>query len=117
MDRLAAARPILSKGPKWRRIREFLQTDLLSPQSAGRYVPGIIRAAEYATQGVPRIGSNESIKEWLSMASFDMFSMILLGDLPRIADPSTESKPDDVVVLYVDRIRIETKQSLESTYS
>jgi cytochrome P450 len=85
---------LLQHGPEWKRIRSFLQSDLLSPQSAARYIPGIIRAAEYASKGA---ASNESkIKFYLNEASFDMFSMILLGDLPRIADPSTESRPDDV---------------------
>jgi cytochrome P450 len=85
---------LMQHGPEWKRIRSFLQTDLLSPQSAARYMPGIIRAAEYASKGA---ASNESnLKLYLNEASFDMFSMILLGDLPRIADPSTESQPDDV---------------------
>jgi cytochrome P450 len=85
---------ILEHGPEWKRIRSFLQTDLLSPQSAARYIPGIIRAAEYASKGAA--ANEDDLKFYLNEASFDMFSMILLGDLPRIADPSTESQPDDV---------------------
>lgn len=84
---------ILDQGPEWRRVRSFLQTDLLSPQSAGRYLPGIIRAAEYASKGAA--SEEDNIKAFLNKASFDMFSMILLGDLPRIADPNTVSKPED----------------------
>jgi cytochrome P450 len=85
---------ILGHGPEWKRVRSFLQTDLLSPQSANRYLPGIIRAAKYASKGA---ASAENVKHYLNEASFDMFSMILMGDLPRITDPSVESHPEDVV--------------------
>jgi len=86
---------ILEHGPEWKRVRSFLQTDLLSPTSAARYIPGIIRAAEYASKGAA--ANQDNLKLFLNESSFDMFSMILLGDLPRISDPSTESKPEDII--------------------
>lgn len=85
---------IMEHGPEWKRIRSFLQTDLLSPHSAARYMPGIIRAAEYASKGAA--ANEDDLKFYLNEVSFDMFSMILLGGLPRISDPSTESPPDDI---------------------
>jgi hypothetical protein len=39
---------IFQRGPAWKRIRTFLQKDMLSPQSANRYIPGIVKAAEHA---------------------------------------------------------------------
>lgn len=39
------------RGEEWRRIRRFLQTDLLHPESANGYVPGIARAASLASRG------------------------------------------------------------------
>jgi cytochrome P450 len=85
---------IMSVGPEWKRIRSFLQSDLLSPQSAARYIPGIIKAAEHASKGA--VSRQHDFKQYLNDCSFDMFSMILLGDLPRIADPLSESKPEDI---------------------
>jgi hypothetical protein len=67
---------ILQHGPKWKCIWSFLQSNLLSPQSAAWYNTGIIWAAKYARKGAAM--NEKDLKFYLNEPSFDMFSMILL---------------------------------------
>lgn len=64
--------PFFGRGPEWKRIRAFMQTDLLSPQSAAAYIPGVIRAAEMASKSAPAY--SDKVNDYLHLCAFDMFS-------------------------------------------
>jgi hypothetical protein len=91
----AAGAAILDQGPKWKRVRTFFQTDLLSPQKARQYVPAISEATRYASQGVVKYDSND-LNTFMEDASFDMFASLSLGTHTRITDPNFEADPQDV---------------------
>ena len=81
-------------GPEWKRLRSFVQTDLLSPASAQRYLPAICDAAWLAARGAPP--SAHDLNQYLNCASFDMFSNVMIGHNPRVADPTHETDPVDL---------------------
>jgi len=82
-------------GPKWRRLRSFLQTDLLTPKIAKGYVPGMIRAAEYASAGASKFSGPNRFPIFSARASFDMFTSVTFGEFSRVANPKTEGSSDD----------------------
>ena len=90
------SRGILEVGEKWRLVRMFLQTDILSPQSAARYLPHIVEAVPFISRGIPDRNPNDFMS-FLNRASFDMFYPVLLGQFVHLTDPEIESKPEDVV--------------------
>jgi hypothetical protein len=67
---------IMGHGEEWRRIRSFMQTDLLAPKSANRYLPGILQATRYCSRGLPHHKTN--VNHFLQLASFDMFCSVLV---------------------------------------
>lgn len=91
---LSVGTKLLSKGTEWKRLRRFVQTDLLSPKSARQYLPAALEAARLSSKNAPNFADN--MNEYLNLASFDMFVNILLGHLPAITDPTTEKLPEDV---------------------
>lgn len=93
-DRNLAIGGLLNHGPEWKRIRRFVQSDLLSPAAGARYVPAILEGAEIASRGAPYFSDN--LNEYLGLASFDMFSNVLMGHLPKVSDPTSHSDPKDV---------------------
>jgi hypothetical protein len=72
---------IMGHGEEWRRIRSFMQTDLLAPKSANRYLPGILKATKYCSHGLPK--HKHDVNHFLQLASFDMFCSVLLGARSR----------------------------------
>ena len=84
---------IMGQGEDWKLIRSFLQNDLLSPQSANRYLPGILESVKFISKGMPHHAHD--LNNFLKLASFDMFCSVLLGAFPRITDPDTVVDPDD----------------------
>lgn len=52
--KLGRAGEILGYGEDWKLVRSFMQTDLLAPQSANRYLPGILEATRFISKGMPR---------------------------------------------------------------
>ncbi|KAL7543730.1 hypothetical protein ACHAWF_007447, partial [Thalassiosira exigua] len=77
----------------WKRLRTFLQTDLLSPQAANGYIPGFIRTAELASKGAP---AWTDLNAYLNNCAFDMFNNMMLGQLAETANPNT---PTDEIML------------------
>ncbi|KAL9179789.1 hypothetical protein ACHAXT_007759 [Thalassiosira profunda] len=59
------------RGKTWKRLRTFLQTDLLSPQAAAGYVPIMVEAAKLASKGAP--ASVDDLNAYTNRCSFDMF--------------------------------------------
>lgn len=83
---------IMGQGEEWKRIRSFMQTDLLAPKSANRYLPGIIKATQYCSRSLPH--HKQNVNYFLQLASFDMFCSVLLGAFPRITDPDPSNRAD-----------------------
>jgi len=52
-SRNISAGSLIKNGAEWKRIRNFVQTDLLSPASAQRYLPAALEAAESISRGAP----------------------------------------------------------------
>jgi len=84
-------RAFFGRGEEWKRIRNFLQTDLLSPAAANGYLPGVIRAAELASKGAPACSAN--LNDYLHRCAFDMFTAVMFGELLEVADPNTPTDP------------------------
>ena len=82
------------QGENWKRIRTFMQTDLLHPTAARGYTSGIIEAAELASKGAP--ASVSDLNSFFERCAFDMFSTVMFGDLMEVADPNTPTDPEDV---------------------
>ena len=82
------------QGENWKRIRTFMQTDLLHPTAARGYTSGIIEAAELASKGAPASASD--LNSFFERCAFDMFSTVMFGDLMEVADPNTPTDPEDV---------------------
>lgn len=82
-----------------RRVRTFLQTDLLHPESANGYLPGISGAADLASKGakaaaeLQSLGEKGAINSYFNRCAFDMFSSMMLGIKSNTADISTPTEP------------------------
>jgi len=96
---------ILGHGKDWKLVRTFLQSDFLAPQSANRYLPGILKATPHISKGIALHSDN--LNNFLNLASFDMFCSILIGTYPRITDPDTAVDPadDEFCTKVVDQIQ------------
>lgn len=81
---------------EWRRVRTFLQKDLLHPDSAKEYLPGIIQAAEIASKGAIAFSNKENVdlKTYFNYAAFDMFSAVAFGEMTKIASSEVKSDPE-----------------------
>jgi cytochrome P450 len=71
----------------------FLQTDLLHPDSARGYLPGILEAARLASKGAPT--SKNAMNDYLSRCAFDMFSSLMFGEMTQVADLSTPTNQEN----------------------
>jgi cholestanetriol 26-monooxygenase len=91
-----AAKGLVGNGQDWKWVRSFLQNDLLSPAAAKRYLPGLIKAAQYSSKGAQKYALEGKLNEYLLLASFDMFITALMGSFPRITDPSAQTLQEDV---------------------
>ena len=79
------------RGETWRRLRTFMQTDLLSPQSAKGYVSGVAAAAEIASKGAPKHA--DDLNTYFNYCAFDMFNTIMFGELTKVSDPDSPIDP------------------------
>mmetsp|Transcript_3196 Transcript_3196/g.5817 ORF Transcript_3196/g.5817 Transcript_3196/m.5817 type:complete len:607 (+) Transcript_3196:243-2063(+) len=93
---------IHGRGEEWRRIRTFLQTDLLHPDSARGYLPGIIHSAGLASKGAQAAAilqsseeENGALNSYLDRCAFDMFSSMMLGIYTETADETTRTDPEN----------------------
>ena len=84
----------MGRGETWKRLRNFLQTDMLSPQAAKGYIPGMVEAAELASKGAP--ASCSDLNAYTNRCSFDLFCSLMLGELTMMADPNTGKNPENV---------------------
>jgi len=90
----SAGTALFSQGESWQRIRRFMQTDLLSPDAAKGYVPGMIKACQTASQGAPLHAKN--INGYTAQCSFDMFSSIVFGEFPGLAGRGKKEEQDEM---------------------
>ena len=72
------------RGESWKRMRTFLQTDLLSPQASKRYIPGMVQAAQIASQAAP--ASVDDLNAFANRCAFDMFISLMFGELSKTAN-------------------------------
>eukprot|EP00579_Thalassiosira_antarctica_P005575 CAMPEP_0201901928 /NCGR_PEP_ID=MMETSP0902-20130614/54691_1 /ASSEMBLY_ACC=CAM_ASM_000551 /TAXON_ID=420261 /ORGANISM="Thalassiosira antarctica, Strain CCMP982" /LENGTH=676 /DNA_ID=CAMNT_0048435913 /DNA_START=32 /DNA_END=2064 /DNA_ORIENTATION=+ len=93
---------IHGRGEEWRRIRTFLQTDMLHPDSARGYLPGIIHSAGLASKGAQAAAmlqssgeENGALNSYLNRCAFDMFSSMMLGIYTETADETTRTDPEN----------------------
>jgi len=70
---------LLSRGKEWKRIRSFIQKDLLAPASAKEYLGGILKGAEKASAKAPLFAEQGNYNRFLNFAAMDMFAEILFG--------------------------------------
>jgi cytochrome P450 len=82
------------RGETWKRLRTFLQTDLLSPQAAAGYVPRMVEAAQLASRGAPAAASE--LNAYTNRCSFDLFCSLMFGELTKMADPETGHNEENV---------------------
>ncbi len=83
------------QGETWRSVRTFMQSDLLSPQAARGYVPLVVEAAQIASKGAKHYSDN--LNTYLNYCAFDMFQTIMFGELTKVADPNTNTDPQNLV--------------------
>jgi cytochrome P450 len=86
---------LMGRGEEWKRIRTFMQTDLMQPESARGYVPGMVEAARLASAGAP--ASADDLNNYLGRCAFDLFSTIMFGELTNVSDMTTPTDPDNEV--------------------
>ena len=72
---------LFGRSTDWKRMRMFLQTDLLNPTAADGYLMGVIQAAEVASQGVSAFTAIQDLNSFLNHAAFDMFCTIMFGEM------------------------------------
>eukprot|EP00804_Cyclotella_cryptica_P008771 CCRYP_015621-RA/>CCRYP_015621-RA protein AED:0.02 eAED:0.02 QI:311/1/1/1/0.5/0.33/3/287/576 len=85
----------VGRGETWKRIRSFMQTDMLSPQSAAGYIPIMVEAATLASRGAP--ASAADLNGYANRCSFDLFTALMFGNLSKMADPQTGHDQENIV--------------------
>jgi len=80
---------LLGQSEGWKTQRTFLQTGMLDPKAAKAYVPGIVQAAQLASQGAPDASHRNQLNYYLNLCAFDMFSSFMLGELTQCANRSS----------------------------
>lgn len=85
---------LFGQGEDWKRLRTFLQTDLLHPEAARGYIPGMLQASQLASKGAP--ASSEELNNYLSRVSFDLFSTIMFGEYTKTADKTVPADPENI---------------------
>ena len=83
-----------TQGEEWKRIRRFMQTDLLSPDAAKGYLPAMIKACDVASKGAP--SHTKNINDYTAQCSFDMFSGLVFGEFPGLAGNGDKKDEQDV---------------------
>lgn len=84
---------LFQQGEEWKRIRTFMQTDLLHPEAAKGYVAGMVQAAQIASKGAPYCKDN--LNQFFNRCAFDLFASIMFGELTKSADPNSKTDPEN----------------------
>jgi len=84
---------LLGKGERWKSHRVFLQTGMMDPRAVKGFIPGIVKAAEFASKGAPHY--SKKLNLYINYCVFEMFNTFMFGDLTHIADPGTTSDPEN----------------------
>lgn len=91
---------IFGNGASWKKQRKFLQTGMLDPRAAKRFVPGIQEAARLASKGAP--ARKDDLNHYLSLCAFDMFNTFMFGELTRCTDPAMSIESHDENIRFCD---------------
>jgi Cytochrome P450 len=97
-DRKMSVSGFVGHGPVRKRVRNFVQTDLLSPGATERYLPTILESTRFASEGIMHYAAGQgdmNLNEFLNRASLDMFSSVMFGVSTRISNPTYHSDPAD----------------------
>ena len=82
--------PSSGSGPEWKRVRNFMQKDLLAPQSAREYLPAMLRAAAKASPRASAWAEQNQIQRFLNFCAMDLFNGIHFGDHTEMSDDDYE---------------------------
>ena len=63
---------LFQQGEEWKRIRNFMQMDLLHPESAKSYIPELIEAARFASRAAPTCKDN--LNTYFNHCALDLFA-------------------------------------------
>jgi len=85
---------LFGQGEDWKRLRTFLQTDLLHPEAARGYIPGMVQAAKLASRGAP--ADSDNLNNYLSRVSFDLFNSVMFGEYTKTADSTVPADPENI---------------------
>jgi len=86
---------LFERGEAWKQERNVVQLNLLSPQIAKGYLPGIVEAARLASRGAAH--SAHAFDEYAARVSFDLFNSAFFGRLAKTADLTRkDADPRDV---------------------
>jgi cytochrome P450 len=80
----------LKRGPEWKRMRTYLQKDLLAPASAKSYLPAIVKGARMSSSQAVEFTKTNDMMPFLNMAAFDMFNSVLFGGERGMSDDTYE---------------------------
>lgn len=71
---------LLGRGDEWKRLRGFIQKDLLAPASARGYLPSILHgAAKASRKGPDRYAQDGELYRYFNDSALDMFTEVLFG--------------------------------------
>lgn len=80
---------LMTRGPEWKRVRSFIQKDLLAPASAREYLPGVLKGAAMASKKAPVLG--DDVVRFMNFAAMDMFSYVLFGGSHGMSEEEYET--------------------------
>jgi len=83
---------LFDRGDEWKRQRTFLQTGMLDPRAARRFIPGIVDAAEQASKVAPSHAND--VNEYLNYTAFDMFCSFMFGAQMKTTSTIISTDPD-----------------------
>lgn len=91
-QRSFGAAGFFDRGAEWKRIRGFMQKDLLAPQSAREYLPVIIEGAEISSARMRDDPSmSEDLNRFLNYCGMDLFTGVLFGNHSGLAPEDYQS--------------------------
>ena len=70
---------LLSRGEEWKRLRSFMQKDLLAPAAARDYLPGILMGAAKASRKAAEYANDGQLDRYFNNCALDMFTEVLFG--------------------------------------
>lgn len=107
---------LFGQGPEWKRLRSFMQKDLLAPQSAREYMPIILQGAEIASRRAKE-SPPDDVYLYLNYCASDLFSGVVFGghDAKGLTESDYRRFCDTIVAGIADLVEV-VKSPLEHVY-